>query len=252
MNGLRLTNLLGSLACAFLLQACTTNRMTLVPSGPESVQTPLKVSAGLEERRDEFARAVAEAYGVVERFAAEHGWQSQAHAPFFDSVEIFATQESLWRRVLELDRLPQDTKMPTDGLAAGIEARVLVVVIPEEYTRLRPEYAQEQDSWMRLLAHEMVHRLHVAILRGNEDAMGPTWFFEGFAVVGAGQRIDSDVHYESTNQALAAVSDLHTRGSYKRYAAAVRYFMNKTTLAEMVSRAGQDGFEDWLRSLPPQ
>ena len=101
---------------------------------------------------------------------------------------------------------------------------------------------------MRVLAHEMIHRLHVNILAGNEDMMGPVWFYEGFAVVGAGLRLDSDLRYKSADQALAAVSK-SGRGAYRRYAAAVRYFMGKTPVGELVRRAGHADFEDWLRKL---
>src|SRR5690606_6160377 len=96
-----------------------------------------------------------------------------------------------------------------------------------------------------LLAHEMVHRLHVEILKGNDAGMGPQWFFEGFAVYGAGQAIDEGLVYGTAAEALAGA---HEKGAlaYRRYLAAVKYFVRKTPLRELVERAGGAEFERWL------
>lgn len=120
---------------------------------------------------------------------------------------------------------------------------------PEEYSRLRPEYATEPDAWTRLVAHEIVHRLHVAILDGNEEAMGPPWFYEGFAVVGAGQPLGEDIVLTSAAEALSTVKNTQSRGSYRYYAAAVRYFAGRVPLRDLVQHAGRADFESWLLEL---
>lgn len=215
---------------------------------------PFRVSAGLEHRREEFRKAVAAAKRIVDEFAAKNSWEEQARIRTFDAVEIFSTQEGLWERIIALHKLPADTRIPAAGLVAGIESRVLVAVSPEEYSRINPEYAANKDDWTRLLAHEMVHRLHVEALGGDEDAMGPTWFFEGFAMAGAGQKnIGAGIRFRSADEALSAISEFssaktHAGGSYETYAAAFRFFMERLPLKELVRRAGRQGFEDWLRS----
>jgi len=210
----------------------------------------LQVSTELTARRKEFARAVVDAKSIVVDFAARHGWEKQAQVSMFDTVEIFSSQQDLWQRVKELNKLPAETPLPTAGLVAGLESRVLLAVHPEEYARISPAYATAQkDAWTRLLAHEIAHRLHVVILNGNEDAMGPAWFFEGFAVLAAGQAIGSDIVLKSSDDALAQVADAKSKGAYSRYAAAVRFFLTKTSLSELVAKAGQKDFEAWLKSL---
>ncbi|MBI5631233.1 MAG: hypothetical protein HY921_10170 [Elusimicrobia bacterium] len=215
---------------------------------PSAATRPIRLPVELEAARGEVAGLVNQATTMVAEFAKSRGWAKEAEVSQFDSVEIFSSQDALWRRIVELDKFPADTKLPTDGLAAALESRILLAVAPREYKRLRPEYAAQKEAWVRLLAHELVHRLHVQILGGNDDAMGPGWFFEGFAVVGAGQSLKPAIKYTTAKEALDGAAT-KGRGAYARYAAAVRFFMSKVHLSELLKRAGQENFEDWLKTL---
>ena len=91
----------------------------------------------------------------------------------------------------------------------------------------------------------MAHRLHVRILDGNEDAMGPVWFFEGFAIHAAGQ-------FENYSLKPAEIWEIvrsTETGSYKKYGAAFRYFLEKTSSQELIKAAGQDRFPEWLEEI---
>lgn len=220
----------------------------LLAAGTAAAARPIRLPAGLEARRGEVAASVEKASAIVLGFAKSKGWAKEAALSQFDSVEIYSSQEELWRRMVEINKLPAGSQLPTDGLAAGLESRVLLAVAPEEYKRLRPEYAAQKEAWARLLAHEIIHRLHVQILGGDEDAMGPVWFYEGFAVVGAGQSLKPVAEYKTAQEAFDGVAG-KGRGAYARYAAAVRFFMSKVSLPELVKRAGRKDFEDWLRTL---
>ena len=120
-----------------------------------------------------------------------------------------------------------------------------MAVSPEEYARVAPDYAHQDDAWTRLLAHEIGHRLHVAVLDGNEDAMGPQWFYEGFAVVAAGQQLGPPLEYATPAEALRGVHEDAPR-SYRRFGAAVRFFAGRHPLPTLVARAGSVDFESWL------
>lgn len=206
----------------------------------------LTTSPSLAPRRAELAAAVVRAETVMRGFAARNGWRREGAVRAFDSVEIFDDQRALFRRILELDHMPLDTPMPVSGLAAAIEGRVLVALSPEAYARVAASYAAVPEAWPRLLAHEMVHRLHVEVLQGDEEAMGPQWFYEGFACYGAGQRIDEGIAYASAAEALSAVRG---KAPYSKYLAAVRYFARRTSVPRLVARAGRSDFEAWLRTL---
>ena len=198
-----------------------------------------------EHRRTEISRAVLAALDVVRDFAARHGWLRHVSEPFFHAVEICRTPKELWRRILELNNA-HDVPMPTDAVTAALESGILLAVPREEAERNRPEYFREPDDWMRALAHEMIYRLHVRILSGDEDAMGPQWFYEGFAVVGSGQHLGLDQHVDSVDRALSLAA-ANGRGAYACYAAALRFFATRVPLQQLVAKAASPGFEGWLR-----
>ncbi|MBI5511730.1 MAG: hypothetical protein HY903_23490 [Deltaproteobacteria bacterium] len=192
------------------------------------------------------AAEVAAAQTDVRRFVVESGWDESFAARTFDSVEVFGDQEDLWERILELNQLPSNTPLPTAGLVAALEKRVLVAVCPAEYLRLNPEYAAGEFSWRRLLAHEIFHRVHVNLLDGNEDAMGPPWFYEGLAVLAAGQHLDTGLVYHNAAEALAG-AQTKAPLAYRRFLAAVRYFTRCASVPELVAHAGGVGFDAWLK-----
>jgi hypothetical protein len=192
---------------------------------------------------------VARAEEIVRAFAAEHGWEEHAARRAFDSVEIVADREALWARVLELYEAPDDTPLPDQPPVAALEARVLLAVTEEEYARAHPEYAREDESFAKLLAHEILHRLHIAIV-GDEEKMGPRWFYEGFAVVASGQRFDAGLTYATAAEALAGTRETDAL-AYRRYAAALRFFLRCASIEELVDRAWREDFERDLESMCP-
>lgn len=204
----------------------------------------LDLSPSLEPRREEFAKAVASAQGVIECFASDHGWSNHMRVFFDKGVEVFESQEALWERIKNLHSLPRELPMPTQGLAAALECGILMAVTPKEYARVAPEYGATQDAYQRLLAHEIAHRLHVAVLGGDEDAMGPEWFYEGFAVVASGDLREAP-QCEPTWEALSSSG----QGAYRRYGALLRRLMNRTPLFELVNGAHRADFEEWARRL---
>ncbi|HEX2339645.1 MAG TPA: hypothetical protein VHI98_04125 [Vicinamibacterales bacterium] len=199
-----------------------------------------------ESRRKGVAEAVAAALDIVYAFAAEQGWSSYVKEPFFRGVEIFETQDALWRRMLQLNQL-EDAPRPTDALTAALESGVLLAVVPEEAEAARPEYFRSPDDWVRALAHEIIHRLHVRVLNGNEDAMGPQWFFEALAVLGSGQSLGEDIRVDSVEQSLE-LTRTGGRGSYGRYAAALRFLVKRIPLQRIIDNAAAADFEEWLRT----
>jgi hypothetical protein len=206
----------------------------------------ISIPSMYENRRTEVAEAVAAALDIVCRFAAEHRWSSYAEDPFFHRVEIFETQDALWRRMLQLNQL-EDAPRPTDALTAALENGVLLSVVREEAERARPEYFRAHEDWVRAFAHEIIHRLHVRVLDGNEDAMGPQWFFEALAVLGSGQPLGEAIRVDNAEQALE-LTRTGGRGSYARYAAALRFFVKRIPLQRLIDNAAAPDFEEWLRT----
>jgi hypothetical protein len=222
-------------------------------SDPASVVEHLRVSPGLVARRGEFARDIVAARRRVAAFAARFGWQDDLRVRTIDSVEIFDSQQALWARLCAIDGVAVTPPPPMSGFTATVEKRILVAADPEEYRRVAPAYAGgDPDSWVRVLAHEMIHELHRRILHGDDDAMGPRWFYEGFAVFGSGQSFDRGLVYRSAWEALAGAHDTKSPGAYRRFVAVTRYFAARIALPEIVAQAGKPGFEAWLSARAPR
>jgi hypothetical protein len=202
----------------------------------------LALPAREEPRRGWYADQVVAAHETIAAFAADHGWASHVR-PFSQRVEVYAEQETLWVRLRSVFGLPMDAPLPTPGLAGALEQGVLYAVTPEVYARVQPRYGAAPGAYARLLAHEMAHRLHIAVLGGDEERMGPPWFYEGFAVVASGDLVGLEV---------ATADDLwrHVRaegaGAYAHYAAALRFLAARIPLPRLVAHAGDVGFEAWL------
>ncbi len=197
-----------------------------------------------------YVEQVVNAYEDIVAFATAHGWADLVDR-WFDRVEVFDDQLALWSRLRIEAGLPDDAPLPTPALAGALEGRVLRVVTPELYARVQPRYGAAPDAFRRLLGHELAHRLHIAVLDGDEAAMGPRWFFEGFAIVASGDLADlatADAH--DVTEHMRAAGD----GAYARYVAALRFWLTHLPLRDLVARAGEPEFERWLaeRLEPPQ
>lgn len=208
-------------------------------------QIPLILPMSLEPQRKELEEAQLAAQMIIRDFAKRHGWEELSKQSFADRTEIYDKKEIFDRRLLELAGAPQDTRLPKE-YSAALEKRVLLAVSPQLYAQNYPDGIEEK-SFAKLLAHEIAHQLHIRILNGNEEAMGPIWFFEGFAIYAAGQ-------FEKTSPDLNSkeiweIVKSPNRGSYKKYATVFRHFLKKAALQELVRHAGEKDFLLWLEKI---
>jgi len=213
---------------------------------PEKIETILpnmSVPSNTKKKKKRWAKDVVKGWQIVKGFAKRYKWQKYTKHSFFDKVELYQTQKELWQRILELHNLPKNKKLPTKGLVAALEKRVLLAVLPETYKKLQPAHGGAKGAYPRLLAHEMAHRLHVAILHGKENQMGPQWFFEGFAVVVSGDMQGPELQKSQLWKATKSKGD----GSYRKFAQALRFLMKRIPLPQLVQQAGKPGFEQWLK-----
>jgi hypothetical protein len=155
-------------------------------------QDKLLLTKTLEPRRAEFEGYIVKAMENVRAFAAKYGWSSLVHESFFDKVMIFDVKNDFDRTLLELCKMDPGMVLP-ESYCGALEERNLIAVSPEYYAKVYPQ-GIEPDSYIKLLTHEICHRLHVRILNGDEEAMGPVWFFEGFAIFAADQFTQSKLN----------------------------------------------------------
>src|SRR5271157_421979 len=204
--------------------------------------TPLALPLSLEPRRTQFEHALLGAQRRIVRFAERYGWKSLVRESFFDRAEIFNVKAEFDKAIAVVAELPVSTVLPKT-YSAVLERRVLMAVSPELYAENYPE-GIEEDSYEKLLAHEIAHRLHISILNGDEGRMGPTWFFEGFATYAASQ-FKEFIRRPSATEIRDIVSS-SKRGSYRKYHDVFRFFAEKVSLPEMIERAATGDFSEWL------
>lgn len=212
---------------------------------PDESEVRLAIPPSLEPQRGSLKRSITAAVDRIHAFAREQRWEDLTREPFFDAVRIFDDKAAFDAFLLATTGMDPGTKLPAEFCAA-LEERILIAVSPEMYDAVYPD-GREPGSYAKLLAHEIAHRLHIRILKGDEEAMGPVWFYEGFAIYAADQM--NDPTYRLSDDELWHIVENPNRGSYKKYGAVIRQFLKKTTIKEMVERAGKDSYTRWLRTL---
>jgi len=208
-------------------------------------RTQLILPVSLEQRRSQFEQTLLSAQRRIVRFAKRHGWENLTKESFFDCAEIFDAKRAFDHALAKTSGLVAPVEFPKT-YSAALENRVLMAVSPELYAENYPE-GIEKDSYEKLLAHEMAHRLHIRILNGNEDAMGPTWFFEGFAIYAADQFKKNLSKFDERETRRIITSS--ERQSYREYGRVFRYFARKVTVKELIEKAREKTFPKWLMDM---
>jgi hypothetical protein len=225
------------------------NRINLITSdyknrdqNTASVSVPLILPDSLESRRIEFLDYVNAARVNIISFAKEYGWGVLTKKEFMDRVIIFDDKNEFNLTLLKLAEADPTKHLP-DTYCAALEKRTLISVTPEYFSEVYPE-GNEDRSFEKLLTHEIAHRLHIRILNGDEKAMGPIWFYEGFAIYAADQFSISDIIL--CKEEMIKIMKDPERGSYVNYNYIFRYFVNKVPLKELILKAKEENFNDEL------
>jgi hypothetical protein len=200
--------------------------------------------SSLESRRAEFEKYVLAAQKRIKGFADKYQWDSLGTESYFDSVMVFDKKEAFDKTLLDITDSDPTIQLPKTYCAA-LEKRILIVVSPELYSKNYPE-GMEENSYEKLLTHEIAHRLHIRILNNNEDLMGPIWFYEGFAIYAADQFVNSKT--ELSNDELWAIIKTTERGSYEKYGYIFRHFVKTIPLNTLINKAGESDFDMWLQT----
>jgi hypothetical protein len=210
---------------------------------PGVFRVPLSLPPSLEPRRAEFESDLQQAQLGLRAFAAKNGWTQLTDAPLMKRAEIYDTKEDYDRHVYSLDPELRGKSIPKT-FTAGIEKDVFFAVSPDIYDAVFPQ-GREEDSYIKLIQHELAHRLHIRIVQGREEKMGPVWFYEGFAVSAADQY--SAAAPKLTKEELWDIVEAKQRGSYLKYRSSFDHFLQKHTLPDLIQHAGDPDFADWLK-----
>ncbi len=206
---------------------------------------PLQLPAALEGERSILRATLRDAQRRVGRFAATYGWAKLVADPFASEARVFDRKADFDRDLIALTGAEPTTLLPK-SYSAAVEQNVLAAVSPALYAANFPEGAADPKAYEKLLAHEIAHRLHIRILDGHEDDMGPIWFFEGFAVYASGQW--SEDAWDPEPGLVDSVLRATKRGSYRDYGKVFRYFARRVALRDLLAQAAKPRFAEWARA----
>lgn len=237
------TNFVASIAESKKMKADSVNAKVAQLS-PGIYDVPVIVSPSLESRKDEFRQDFIKAQTRLREFAQENGWGELMNVPFVKQIEIYDSKEGWDNRLRGMFPKEAPAEIPKT-YSAAIEQDVFFAVSPEVYFANFPDGKDEPDAYVKLMTHELAHRLHVRICKGKENKMGPIWFFEGFAVYAADQL--NNKRPKLSNADIWSIVKVKERGSYLKYNVVFRHFLGDTPLPEYVKKAGEPGFRSWLK-----
>ena len=203
-------------------------------------EIPLKLGKGLGKNLEYYQEKLIRAQRRLLEFAKSYGWEKYMEPAFAKEAEIYSDKEKFDRRLKKLCKIDEDIKLPKT-FSAALEEEIFTSVSPDLYLKNYPD-GEEQDFFEKLITHEMAHRLHIRILDGDEEAMGPVWFFEGFAIFAAGQ-FSSDKK-EIKAEELSSIINNPERISYRKYGKVIRSVTEYIDLRELVQMASEPDFNE--------
>lgn len=235
-------NLFNNLSFSYLSDHYLSNKENNKMENISLSQIPLILPGSLENRRTEFRNYINSSIQNIKIFADKYGWIDLTEDRFMDSVMIFDNKSEFNIALLKLINAGTLIQLP-ETYCGALEKRTLIAVTPEIYTKVYPE-GVELNSYEKLLTHEIAHQLHIRILEGDENSMGPVWFYEGFAIFAADQFTDSDI--KLTKDEMAKIMLSEERNSYIKYNYIFRYFAKRFPLKELILKAKDESFSEEL------
>lgn len=203
---------------------------------------PLVFSESLKQQETVLKQTIINAQKRIVEFAKKYDFLPLVEPSFMERAEIFNTQEELKECLMTVLDFKGNIELP-ETFSAALENKVLMSLSPEAYRNIYPIEGGDPLGFERLLTHEMAHRLHVRILNGNEEAMGPTWFFEGFAIFVSNQF----PNYTCSETIMWDIIKNQKQVSYKYYSAIFRYLTEHISLIDLINHAEDIRFYEWLR-----
>jgi hypothetical protein len=205
----------------------------------------LQLDGTLEAQRISLQKTLLAAQRRLKIFAQKHGWHVHIQEPFAVRAHFYDAKAKFDHDLLEISGMDTTIQLPNTYCAA-LEKEVLMCVSPQLYREVYPE-GVEDDAFEKLITHEMAHRLHIRILDGDEEAMGPVWFYEGFALYAADQF--EQTMPDLSEEEIWRVVNAHERSDYRRYASVFRHFLRMVSIHQLVENAGTQGFTNWLKLI---
>lgn len=242
-----------ALLAAILCPGCGNHQSVPAP-GPEELRPTLEMPAPLEAERAAYEAEVAKALADVRECFRSAGLQGPGRRPV-DAVTVFASSGAARTALAGAYGVAVDS-IPETFSGTVVENRLFLVSRPayeEIWRSLYPEWPWEDRSYHALIVHELAHRAHelwAIAQRGSADAMGPTWFFEGFAVMCARQFQTDEAPLDLEDLRRLVGAGHVPEVSYPLYGRIVRSLAARYGMSRVIALAAEPRFPD--RLLEPQ
>lgn len=239
-------------AALLLLGACGKSGEGHVRLGEQPQPLRLELPASLERHRSSYERDVLTALSEAADCFLPLGLDADGPR-LIDSVTVFEDRSIAREHVADVLGLAiENLPVSFSGTVAG---RRLFLVSRESYQAIwqatYPAWPWAEENYYQLIVHELAHRAHEELALagfGSAEAMGPIWFFEGLAVVCAGQ-FDVEQPNLSIEELIEQLGSGRTpKASYPVYGRVVRSLAAEYGMRELVIKASEPEFPDLLWS----
>jgi len=218
----------------------------------DAIQSPrLELPASLEHERSKYENDVLKGIDQVSDFFRSSGFDLSSRG-LVDTVIVFdssAKAREYFAREYgaPLENIPETFSGTVDGQKLFLVSRESY---REIWRNLYSDWPWTDRTYRQLIVHELAHKAHesIAIMRyGSAEAMGPPWFFEGLAVVCAGQ-FETDQPLMSLDEIGRQVGSGNSPAvSYPLYGRIVRSLVARFEMKTLVSSASEPDFPEMQR-----
>lgn len=209
----------------------------------------LRLAPSLEKDRDSYRQTIETSTSQVTSWFAQQGYTLPEDA-WIGAAIVFDDQEAA--RIAVASHFGVDPTSIPASFSGTVDGDTLYVVSRKlyraTYTSLYPEWPWTDESYGRLVTHELAHRAHALIAQrqfGSEDAMGPRWFFEGLAILCAGN-FDRGAGPMLSRSAFAdyVKRDEREALSYPIYARMIRFLSSAVPVRRLIEHAREPDFPE--------
>ena len=233
----------GIVACFLLLGTVAgAQEKDVVELRARVFKVELVLSESLEPRRQVLESILEGAQERLLIFAERYHWEYLMEEPLMRRAFIFDSKKGYDDFLRELYPEEKDAVIPK-SFTAGFKDDVFFAVSPEIYREVAPQFF-EPDFYEKLVCHELAHRLHTRIVNGNEEMMGPLWFWEGLATLMASQFENKTKKIDQ--KTIRSLLKSARRGDYRDYNALMKRFVKLVPLPELIRRSYREDFATWL------
>jgi hypothetical protein len=215
----------------------------LDPTSSSDVRKIISVPPSVEDWR--MASAVAAAFDAVAKFEREHSLGNHS-AGMLERVEIVASKADFAARLESLGVAPNG-----EALAELTPKGVLIAVAHKVADEHVDRVSSDVHTYEWMLAKAVMRAVQLRLVGDSRDKLGPAWVREGVATMAAENVfVAADSWFAplpamSRDEAVAAAGASGSK-SDRGHAAAVRHYLGRVPLSQLIAQAGRSDFDSWL------